>query len=224
MLRKHLDQQIESIKGDISILEKMVVQAVHKSTQALKDNNLNEAQAVFAFDQEINVLRYEIEGAVMVVMATQQPIAHDLRVLASVLTLAAELERVGDYAKGISKINIKSGGLSLPGILADLNYMARKSAGLLRRAVEAFLLEDEESARRIVQEEKVIDSLYQKIYYDALDLAIEDPRNIERVNYVLWAAHNLERVGDRAVNICERTVFVATGKLVEFSSPNNVSV
>jgi phosphate transport system protein len=217
MLRKELDHQIQFIKGDVGILEQMVVKAVQKSAQALKDNDLNEAQSLFAFDQEINVLRYQIEGAVMAVMATQQPITHDLRVLIAILTLAGELERVGDYAKGISKINLKSGGLSLPGILADLNYMARKSADMLRRAVDAFLLEDEETARRIAQEDRVIDSLYQKIYYDALDLIVEEPRNIERINYVLWAAHNLERIGDRATNICERTIFVATGKLVELS-------
>jgi phosphate transport system protein len=217
MLRKKLDHEIEAIKISTGALEEMVEKAIRKSASALKDNNLDEAQFLFAFDQEINQLRYEIEGSVMVVIATQQPIAHDLRVLAAILSLATELERVGDYAKGLSTINIKSGGLSLPKVLAELHFMAEKASDMLHKAMEAFLQEDEEKARMIVREDKVIDSLYQKIYYDALDLVIEDPRNIERVNYVLWAAHNLERIGDRAINICERTVFITTGKLVELS-------
>jgi phosphate transport system protein len=220
MLRKELDHEIEAIKISIGALEEMVEKAIRKSASALKDNDLDEAQLLFAFDQEINQLRYEIEGSVMVVIATQQPIAHDLRVLAAILSLATELERVGDYAKGLSTINIKSGGLSLPNVLAELHFMAGKASDMLHQAMEAFLQEDEEKARMIVREDKVIDSLYQKIYYDALDLVIEDPRYIERVNYVLWAAHNLERIGDRAINICERTVFITTGKLFELSDAN----
>jgi phosphate transport system protein len=220
MLRKELDSEIRTIKSDVGALEQMVTQVVQKSALALKDNDLEQAHILFAYDSEINQMRYEIEGSVMVVIATQQPIAHDLRVLASILTLVKELERVGDYAKGLSKINIRSGGLSLPKLLADLNFMAHKASNMLTRAMEAFLQEDEEKARLVAREDNVIDSLYQKIYYDALDLVIDDPRNIERVNYVLWAAHNLERIGDRATNICERAVFVTTGKFVEFANGN----
>lgn len=220
MLRKELDSEIRTIKSDVGALEQMVAQVVQKSAMALKENDLEQAHALFAYDSEINQMRYEIEGSVMIVIATQQPIAHDLRILASILTLVKELERVGDYAKGLSKINIRSGGLSLPKVLADLNFMAHKASNMLTNAMESFLQEDEEMARLVAREDNVIDSLYQKIYYDALDLVIDDPRNIERVNYVLWAAHNLERIGDRATNICERTVFVTTGKFVEFANEN----
>jgi phosphate transport system protein len=217
MLRKELDHKIVSLKENINALEKMVELTLRKSTKALKENDLAEAQALFAFDQEINYMRFEIEGSVMAVLATEQPIAHDLRVLTAILSLIKELERVGDYAKGISKINIKSGGLSIPNMLADLYFMAEKASEMLKQAVEAFLAEDAEKAYLIAQEDILIDSLYQNIYYNALDLVIDDPRNIERVNYLLWAAHNLERVGDRAINICERTIFVATGHLMELS-------
>lgn len=221
MLRKELDREIQSIKHDVGCLEEMVEQAIQKSAHALKDNDLDAARLLFDSDSRINQMRYEIEGSVMAVIATQQPIAHDLRVLASILSLVTELERMGDYAKGLSKINIRSGGLSLPGILADLHFMAVKAVDMLHNAMLAFLEENEEKARLVARQDKTLDSLYQKIYYDALDLVVEDPRNIERINYVLWAAHNLERIGDRATNICERTVFVATGKLVEFSGENS---
>lgn len=222
MPRKGLDSEIQSIKNNVSALEQMAAKAVRKSALALKDNDIDEARALFAFDSEINQMRYEIEGTVMAVMATQQPMAHDLRVLASVLSLIKELERVGDYAKGLSKINIRTGGLSMPRILSDLNLMAIKASEMLHNAMEAFLCEDEEKARIVASEDKVIDSLYHKIYYDALDLVIEDGRNIERINYILWAAHNLERVGDRATNICERAIFVTTGKFVEFTATANI--
>jgi phosphate transport system protein len=217
MLRKELDHEIQTIKNEVGALEHMVAQAVKKSALALKNNDIGQAHILYEYDSEINQMRYEIEGSVIATMATQQPIARDLRILASILTLVKELERVGDYAKGISKINIRSGGLSLPGILADLNFMAQKASTMLHNAIESFLEEDEEKARLVAREDKVIDSLYQKIYYDALDLVIDDPRNIERINYVLWAAHNLERIGDRAANICERTVFVTTGKFAQLS-------
>jgi len=123
---------------------------------------------------------------------------------------------MGDYAKGIGAINIRSQGLSLPRILTDLNYMALKVVDMLRRAMDAFMVEDVETARVLVLEDDRIDALYSQIYYEAMDIAIEDARNLERVNFVLWAAHNLERFADRVTNICERTVFVATGELNDF--------
>jgi phosphate transport system protein len=140
-----------------------------------------------------------------------------VRVLASILDLGTELERIGDYVKGISNVLLRSGGLGMPKLLKDLQYMARKAVDMLHRAMDAFIKEDMESARSIVREDSLIDALYEQIYFEAIDHVVESPANIERINYVLWVAHNLERVVDRTTNICERTIFVAIGRISELA-------
>ena len=195
----------------------MVEQAMVQSVKALKENDLEASQVVLENDRSINQKRFEIEGSVITMIATQQPMAHDLRLLASILDLCTELERIGDYAKGIAVINLRSGGLSLPKLLNDIFYMSEKAVDMFHRALTAFIDEDTDSARAIAEEDDVIDGFYKQIYIEVIDLVVDNPANIERGNYVLWASHNLERMADRVTNVCERTVFLSTGELGELS-------
>lgn len=167
--------------------------------------------------QVINRKRFEVESEVIITIAIQQLAAHDLRVLASVLDLCTELERIGDYAKGIAVINLRSGGLGLPKILGDIYYMSEKALDMFHRALTMFVQEDVEGAQAITNEDDIIDTLYTQIYNEAMDLVVEYPNNMVRSNYALWVAHNLERMADRVMNICERTIYVATGELGEIS-------
>ena len=224
MERKGLDYEINEIRGEILTLADLVEKATRKAATALRDHNSAGSQAVLDEDRLINQKRYQLEGTIIAVIATQQPTAHDLRLLTAILDMCTELERMGDYAKGIAAINLRSGGLSLPRTLINLNYMADKVMTMLQKAMEAFMKQDVETAIILAREDDLIDALYTQIYYEAMDLAIEDPRNLERVNYVLWAAHNLERSADRVTNICERTVFVATGELKEFHLTDRFTV
>jgi phosphate transport system protein len=124
---------------------------------------------------------------------------------------------MGDYAKGIASINLRSGGLSLPKILRDIHYMAQKTLDMLHRSLTAFVEEDKQAATVIARDDDIIDALYEQLYFEMMDLLAEEPENIERANYVLWVGHNLERMADRVTNICERTVYIKTGDLtVEF--------
>jgi phosphate transport system protein len=148
-------------------------------------------------------------------IAAHHPHPHDLRRLTSMLDMCTELERMGDYAKGLASINLRSEGLSLPKVLADLHHMAEKAVDMLHRAISAFVKEDIDAAVHLIGEDNLIDALYRQIYYEALDIAVDDPKKIEWVNFVLWSAHNIERFADRVTNICERTIFVVTGKLNE---------
>lgn len=214
-MRRELDHEIQLAKDQILILGSMVEQAIYQSVKALKDNDTEASQAILEGDRLINYRRYEIETSIIVAIATQQPIAHDLRLLTALLSLCTELERMGDYAKGIAVINLRSGSLGLPKLLNDLFHMQEKAVDMLHRAMTACIHEDKEAAYCIAREDELIDALYEQVYYEAIDLTLEDARNIERVNYVLWAAHNLERFADRVTNVCERTVFIATGELVE---------
>lgn len=212
MQRKTFSQELQDVKDEILLLSSMVEQAVMDSASALQDNDLARARQILSNDTLINRKRFEIEYSIMVLIATQQPIAHDLRLLASSLDICAELERMGDYAKGIANINLRSEGLSLPHILNDVYSMAEKAVDMLHRAMTAFANEDLVAAGDILQEDDIIDECYSRLYQDAVQSVLKDPRNIERANYVIWTAHNLERLGDRVTNICERVVYIVRGE------------
>jgi phosphate transport system protein len=217
MTRTELDQKVHFARDQILLLGSMVEDAMYRSVRALKDHDLDASQAILENDQAINRKRFEIETAVISSIAMQQPIARDLRLFASVLDLCTELERIGDYAKGIAVINLRSGGLSLPKILNDIYYMSEKTLDMFHRALTAFIQEDVVAAKSIAREDDVIDAMYMQVYVEVIDLVVEHPNNMQRGNDVLCVAHNLERMADRVSNVCERTLFIATGELHEIS-------
>ncbi|HEX5840520.1 MAG TPA: phosphate signaling complex protein PhoU, partial [Anaerolineales bacterium] len=165
--------------------------------------------------------RFQIENQLMVLIATQQPMARDLRVLASTLEIISELERMGDYAKGIANINIRMGDVPLLKPLIDVPRMATKGVDMLHRALTAFVNEDVEIAKTLPVEDDEVDALYNQIYRELMTFIIADPKTIERANWLLWVAHNLERFADRVTNICERTIFIATGEMSEIKSTDD---
>ncbi len=215
-IRKTFDHEIQQAKDEILLLGSMVEEAVIASMDALKKRDLQASEAIYEKDQKINEKRFEIENKVMILIATQQPMAGDLRLLASMLDIASELERMGDYAKGIATINLRMADTALLKPLIDLPRMAEKATDMLHRALTAFVMVDAETARAIPLEDDEVDALYNQIYRELMTFIIQDPSTIERANFLLWAAHNLERMADRVTNICERTVFVATGQIKEF--------
>ena len=220
-MRKAFEEEIQQIKDEILLLGSMVEQAVLNSVEQMKKRDVAASQALYDADEEINARRYAIEEQVMVAIATQQPMAHDLRLLASLLEVAGELERMGDYAKGIARINVLMGDQPLLKPLIDIPRMARKGTDMLHRALTAFMNEDAETARIIPDEDDEVDALYDQIYHELMMFVIQDPKAIERSNWLLWVAHNLERVADRVTNICERTIFVATGSIKDIKSSDD---
>jgi phosphate transport system protein len=218
MLRKTFESEIQQLKDEILVLGSMVEQSVLDSVEALKKRDIEASKKLVALDEKVNAKRFELENQVMIVIATQQPMAHDLRLLASILEVIGELERMGDYSKGISVINIRMADQPLVKPLVDLPRMAQVAASMLHRALTAFVNEDVETARSIPQEDDEVDTLYDQIYRELMTYVLADPKNIERSNWLLWAAHNLERFADRVTNICERTVFIVTGELIEIDS------
>src|SRR5512143_2291907 len=221
MLRKTFDSEIKQVKDDVLVLGSMVEQAIIESVEALKKRDIEASKRLFEADQEINRRRFEIESRLMIMIATQQPMAHDLRLLASIMEINSELERMGDYAKGISNINIRMGDAPLLKPLIDVPRMAQKGADMLHRSLTAFVNEDVETARKLPVEDDEVDALYNQVYRELMTFVIQDPTTIERANWLLWVAHNLERVADRVTNICERTVFIATGEMAEIKSTDD---
>ena len=214
-MRKTFENEIQQLKDNILVLGSMVEQALLESVKALKHRDIPSSQEIYDNDEQINAKRFEVERSVMIAIATQQPMAHDLRLLASILDVAGELERMGDYAKGIAKINIIMGEQKLLKPLVDLPNMAEKVVDMLHRALTAFIEEDVEAADALPIEDDEVDAYYTQIYRELITYVMEDATAIERSNWLLWAAHNLERVGDRVMNICERTIFIATGEMEE---------
>lgn len=224
MSRKTYGQEMQQVKDEILFLGSMVEDIVMESVKALKDNDLDRSRQVLADDLLINKKRFEIESTILILMATQQSIAGDLRALTASLGICTELERMGDYAKGIATVNLRTDGLSMPFLLHEIQSMAEKTVDLLHRALSTFVEEDIQAAENLIQYDNVIDDCYARIYSEALNNVIQDPRNIERANYVIWVAHHLERLGDRATNICERVIYTVTGEHLVLTRPQILDV
>lgn len=215
MIRKTFENELQQVKDEILLLGSMVEHAIIGSVEALKKRDIKASETIIAEDKEINKKRFALENEIMVLIATQQPMARDLRLLASCMEITSELERMGDYAKGIANINIRMGDEKLLKPLIDLPRMAQAGVDMLHRALTAFVNEDVEAAKAIPMEDDEVDALYNQIYRELMVFIIEDPKNIERANWLLWVAHNIERFADRVTNICERTIFIATGSFDE---------
>ena len=221
MIRKTFESDIQQVKDEVLALGSMVEHAIISSVEALKKRDIKAAEKIIAEDKEINKKRFAIENQLMILIATQQPMAHDLRLLASTMEIISELERMVDYAKGIANINVRMGDEKLLKPLIDVPRMAEKGTSMLHRALTAFVHEDVETAKSLPIEDDEVDALYNQIYRELMIFVIEDPKNIERANWLLWVAHNLERFADRVTNICERTVFIATGEFGEIKSSDD---
>jgi phosphate transport system protein len=219
--RETFDRQLNRLLDDVLVLGSMAEQAVIGAVDSLKRRDLESSRRIYTDDIRINVKRYEIEQNCLTLIATQQPMARDLRLLAAILEVITELERIADYGKGIARINILLGEGPLVKPLIDIPKMSELGLGMLHRALTAFVHKDAETARSIPNEDDAIDKLYNQVYRDLLDIMIDDPSTIDRATHLIWAAHNLERLGDRVTNICERIVFVATGEMMELDQMDN---
>ncbi len=217
MPREAFERELQRLQGELLTLGGMVEEAITASVESLRRQDLEAARQVIDRDRRINEQRFAIERDTLILIATQQPMASDLRVLAAILEITTELERMGDYAKGIAKICLMIGKEPLLKPLIDIPRMAEKARDMLHRSLDAFVRQDVELARAIPREDDEVDALYQQIYRELITYILADPHNIEQANYLLWAAHNLERTADRVTNICERVVFTVTGEMTELN-------
>lgn len=224
MPREILDNEIERLQKEVVRLGEMVEKSILEAVDSLKRRDFEASRRIIAQDQAINEKRFAIEADTLVVIATQQPMASDLRTLAAILEIVTELERIADYAKGIAKVNLLIGEKPLIKPLIDIPRMAQKATDMLHRALEAFVQKDVEKAKAIPGEDDEIDALYDQVYRELMTYVIANPAaNLEQANYLLWAAHNLERAADRVTNICERVVFTVTGEMKELDIQEDIA-
>ncbi len=215
MPRQTLDRELHHIQDEVLLLGSMVEQAMLNAIDALKRHDKELAREVYLADTDINEKRYAIENRVIILFATQQPIAHDLRLLAAILEVITELERMGDYAKGIAKITILISEYDAPFPIREISRMGDIAVGMLHRALSAFINEDVKMAYRIPKDDDQVDKLYTQVLHKNVEAMIANPDIIDYMNYIMWVVHNIERMADRVTNICERTIFIATGELLE---------
>ena len=215
MVRAALDEGLHALQSDVLTLGSMVEKAIHQSLEALRLQDATLARQVIENDRHINALRFRIEEAALVLIARQQPVLRDLRTLAAVLNIITDLERIGDHAEGIATICLMLGDESFIKPLIDIPRMAGTVADMLRRALLAFADGDTATAKRVAGEDDDVDALYNQVYRELLTYMMEDTRTIHQGTLLLWVAHNLERMGDRVINICERVIFTETGRMHE---------
>jgi phosphate transport system protein len=209
--RAHFDRQLQQVRENILLLGSMAEKSIDRSVEALRQRDTELAQTVIDDDRVIDDRAYDLEDQILLLIATQQPMASDLRGLAAALFIIAELERMGDYAEGIAKIAQMSSEHPPLKPLIDIPRMAEIATDMLHRSLQAFIEQDLEACREIWHQDDDVDGLYRQVYRELLTFMLEDPGTIVRATQLLWAAHNLERIADRVTNICERTAFVITG-------------
>ncbi len=216
--RGTLDRELDALRDDLLRLGGMVEQAIERSVRALKARDRALAREVIANDAAVNEMRFRIEEHCLTTIATQQPAAGDLRTIMAIMTIVVELERMGDHAEGIAKIVIRMGDEPLVKPLIDIPRMAETVTQMLRRSLDAFLARDPALARDVAKQDDYVDQLYGQVLRELLTIMIERPEAIRRATFLLWVAHNLERIGDRVTNINERVIFMTTGTLMELRS------
>lgn len=216
-LRARYDKAYREIVDSILKMGSMTDKAIQTSLSCLQDRDLTLAHEVVEHDEDINTLRFEIEQACLALIATQQPTASDLRAVIAAMNIVVDLERMGDHASGIAKTVIRMGDRPLLKPLIDIPRMGQISREMLRNSLKAFVERDPISAKAIAQRDEEMDFLYKAIFNELVEIMASTPDSVERATYLLWTAHNLERIGDRVTNIAERVIFMSTGDIQELN-------
>lgn len=217
-IRTTFHKKLREIQDEVLVMGSMVSKAILRSIDALKNRDLELAHQIIADDQKINNKRFEIEEKCIELIATQQPMASDLRTIIAILNITNEIERIGDYAVGIARIVIMVGDEPPLKPLIDIPRMAEQTVDMLRLSLDALMNRDVEAAKKIATEDDLIDHLYDQVFRELLTFMAEDSKTITRATRLIWVAHNLERAADRVTNICERVVFIVTGKMEEIGA------
>jgi phosphate transport system protein len=211
--RSGFDRDIQTLQEEVLLMGSMVEKQLDRAIVTLQHLDHDGARKVIEGDNEVDSKRFQIEEQAIHLIATQQPMASDLRIIVAALSIIVDLERMGDHAEGIAKIVLMHRDQPLLKPLVDIPRMAEQAGRMVHRSLDAFMARDATLARQVAAEDDAIDQLYEQVYRELLTYMLNDPRTIDRATWLLWVAHNLERIADRATNICERVVFLSTGRM-----------
>jgi phosphate transport system protein len=215
MTRAVFERQLTEVQEDMLVLAGMVESAISQSIDALRDRDVALARRIVENDAEVNRKRFETEEKCIELITLQAPMASDLRTIISVLHITVDLERMGDHAEGIARIALMLADEPPLKPLIDIPRMAEVAIEMLHGSLEAYKTRDPMRAREIIGRDDTVDALYEQVYRELLMFMINDPKTIQRATYLIWVAHNLERIADRATNICERVVYLVEGRILD---------
>lgn len=215
MPRETFEREVRELQDEVLELGSMVDKAIARSIEALTTRHVTTARQVIEDDDLLDEKRGEIERRALLLIATQQPVASDLRSIAAAMSIATDLERMGDYAEGIAKISIQLASEPPLRPIVVIPRMADAARDMLNRSLDAYIARDVESSKMIWNEDDVIDDMYDQVYHELLSYMVEDAASISRATRLLWVSHNLERIADRVTNICESTAFMVMGSISE---------
>ncbi|MBI5292427.1 MAG: phosphate signaling complex protein PhoU [Chloroflexi bacterium] len=216
--RATFDHSLQAVQDDLLRLGSMLDAAVSRAIQALANSDSALARHVVVDDGNINALRFKIEEACLRLIATQQPAARDLRTIVAAFSIVSDMERMADHAAGIAKTVIRMGNEPLVIPLDEIPHMAEECRAMLHTALDAYIRHDVDLARTLPKRDDVVDALYERLFHTVVTTIAETPGASTRALYLLFAAHNLERIGDRAVNIAERVIFITSGEMKELNA------
>ncbi|NQW20632.1 MAG: phosphate signaling complex protein PhoU [Chloroflexi bacterium] len=220
--RQEFDRELGRLEAELILMSGLVEKAIFDALNALKYRDIDRSEKVIREDDHIDNTEIEIERYCIELIRRQAPMAGDLRRIIASLQIAGELERIGDYAEGIAKISITMGSQPPLKELIDIPRMGDMAVSMLKRSLEAFISRKPDFVRKtsidLENDDDEVDDLYAKVQADLMELVKSDPDNAERATYLMWVAHNVERVADRAMNIVERALYQATGELVGSST------
>jgi phosphate transport system protein len=216
MTREHYLQLLRELDDAILDMGNLVAHTMASCIEALEQRDIVRAKQLIEADSRIDDERHGIENQAMLLIATQQPLASDLRTIVSILTIATELERIGDYCEGIAKLTLRMAAEPELAPLTDIHSMSKITQRLIREALEAYRNRDVEAAGRVWMRDDEVDELYERVFREIIAQMATDPQTVRRGTYLLWVAHNVERMADRVTNIAERVPFVVTGDVAAF--------
>jgi len=217
MTRALFERQLAEVQEDMLVMASMVETAINQSLEALRLRDVALARRIIRNDLEINRRRYECEERCIELISLQTPLASDLRTIISVLHITVDLERMGDHAEGIARIALKLSDEPPIKPLIDIPRMAEIAIEMLHGSVEAYKTRDTKRAREIIDRDDTVDELYEQVYHELIMMMVGDPTTIQRCTYLIWVAHNLERIADRSTNICERVVYLVEGRIADLN-------
>jgi phosphate transport system protein len=215
--RDALDRGEREVKDQVLRMASVVERQIREAIRALEERDADLATRVIEGDAHVNDAQREASALITTTIATQQPVARDLRFLLSLDRVTYELERIGDHAGDVAKQARKLADEPVLRPYADLAAMGTIAANLVRGITGALIDVDEALARRVAAGDDEIDHLYQRVFSDVVELMREDPSNVERGTRILFAAHDFERIGDRVTNIAEDVVYLATGRIEDLN-------
>ena len=216
-LRAHFGKQLAQLDEDVLQLGSLARTAVARALDALTSGDMDLSREVVAADASINRLRFDVEAECYGLLATEQPVARDLRTIVSALTVSNDLERIGDHGKKIAGTHLRMFQSPMSMSLCDLPRLGQMALTMLDRGLHAYATHDRAEADAVCKADDQVDALYKQTFNVILSYMLENPRLIGFGTYLLQIAHEIERVADLATNIAERVIYSATGELVDLN-------